>query len=467
MRQTKAPFPPMPPCCTGEDRFRFLNEERLFTTWNDPECNRLWLYNLHYFDWLRQEGMTREDGDSWIAKWIAENPAPAGCGWEPYPLSLRIVNWVKWHMSGHPLSDEAKQSLAVQVRFLMRRLEYHLLANHLIANAKALVFAGCSFSGPEAEKWLAKGLEIYRQQLPEQILADGGHFERSPMYHSIILEDLLDLKNIGAPLDSDGYISRMLHWLAVMTGPDGEISFFNDAARGIALSPEKTQRYAQSLGFGPERIAASEDLPSSGYSRLQQGDAVCLCDTGEIGPAYQPGHVHADALSFELWLKGKKVLTNCGTGRYHNSTERAFQRSSAAHNTLSIDGQNSSEVWSAHRVARRGKLLARSMEQNRCSGTFRTWKGMVCTRTWEMMEDGRLMIRVHVHGRGQHELALYFHEPEAPQLEITSDPAGEIQTGSGIFSPEFGIFEKSALTKEVYGFCDEINIQTIITERKK
>ena len=79
----KVPFPEMPVCCPGGDRFRFLNDEQPFTSWNDPERNKLWLYNLHYFDWLRQPGLDEAAGNRWIAKWIAENPAPAGNGWEP------------------------------------------------------------------------------------------------------------------------------------------------------------------------------------------------------------------------------------------------------------------------------------------------------------------------------------------------------------------------------------------------
>lgn len=434
-------FPIMPPCYSGADRFRFLNEERTFTGWNDSARDKLWLYNLHYFDWLRQESVMEEEGNRWIAKWIAENPPPAGNGWEPYPLSLRIVNWIKWHWSGHSLSEDARQSLAVQVRFLMKRLEYHLLANHLLVNARALVFAGCFFSGPEAGKWLAKGLEIYREQLPEQILADGGHFELSPMYQCIILENLLDLRNIHAPLELDDVIRRMFHWLAVMTGPDGRIALFNDAAYGFSLTPAELQCYGERLGFKTEHVNGSEDLPQSGYSRLQpDNDIVCICDTGDIGPSYQPGHAHADALSFELWLKGRKVLTNCGTGRYFNSPERRFQRSSAAHNTLTIDGLSSSEMWSAHRVARRGRLLSRSFQADQCGGAFRTWFGITHARTWRIENGGILTITDHVSGKGTHLLSFMFH-PLASDLKISSEPAFPRKEVDAPYSPEFGVFE--------------------------
>jgi len=435
--KSKVPFPSMPICYLGNNRFRFLNEECFFTEWNDKSRNKLWLYNLHYFDWLRQKDISQKEGEYWIEKWIAENQAPIGSGWEPYTLSLRIVNWIKWHLSGHLLSCKAQHSLAVQVRFLMKRLEYHLLANHLIANAKALIFAGRFFTGPEAKKWLDKGMKIYREELVKQILADGGHFELSPMYHSIILEDLLDLKNIHAPIELDEYITKMLRWLAVMTGPDGKISFFNDASHGIALNADIIEDYGKRLGFKSEATTCSVDLPQSGYSRLQNDHFVCICDTGNIGPSYQPGHSHADALSFELWKNNRKILTNCGTGHYTDSFERRFQRSSAAHNTLLLDENNSSEVWSAHRVARRGKILKRSFHSNSCAGVFRTWQGITCIRSWQLENDGSITVKDKVLGKETHTLSFVFH-PLAPDIKIDSEPQLIPERMSAIYSPEFG-----------------------------
>src|SRR5262249_12650040 len=132
-----------------------------------------------------------------IARWIDENRAGHGYGWEPYPLSLRIVNWIKWALAGNELGMVAVQSLAVQTRHLVRRLEWHLLGNHLFANAKALIFAGVVFRRSEADSWRSTGLNILARQLPKQLLADGGHFELSPLYHSRIQEDLLDLINLA------------------------------------------------------------------------------------------------------------------------------------------------------------------------------------------------------------------------------------------------------------------------------
>ena len=365
-------------CLKSPATFSFLNEIHVLQSdqdWNNPAWDKLWLYNLHYFDDLSAfDSQTRTTlHQGLIERWISENPAPLGNGWEPYPLSLRIVNWIKWSLAGNELEAQWRDSLALQLRFLSQRLEWHLLGNHLLANAKALVFGGLFFSGHEAEKWLTKGLEILLEQLPEQILVDGGHFERSPMYHAIILEDLLDLINLaqsygvkdaGSTLlllryqDWLGLVPRMLGWLHDMTHPDGDIGFFNDAAFGIAPSATDLADYAVKLSLSI--LTDKQEGPvvahtASGYVRLEKGTAVCLLDVAPVGPNYLPGHAHADTLSFELSVFGQRVVVNSGTSCYGAGTQRQYERSTAAHSTVQIDGDDSSEVWGGFRVARRAR----------------------------------------------------------------------------------------------------------------
>ncbi|MEJ8562019.1 alginate lyase family protein [Yoonia sp. GPGPB17] len=368
----------------GPTKWRFLNEDGELTEigWQNDQRSKLWRYNQHYFDDLNAEA--GQDRLGWhmdlVAIWIKQNPAAHGQGWEPYPTSLRIVNWVKWTCAGQTLTPDMMHSLAVQTRWLTKRLEWHLLGNHLFANAKALVHAGLFFEGPEAEKWLEKGLAILAKELPEQILSDGGQFELTPMYHALALEDLLDLVNIAsaypeafaAPARSiqvDHWrqtIPAMLRWLLAMSHPDGRIALFSDAAFDIAPSNTALYDYASRLGFARPVIDEEGilDLPASGFSRLAKGSAVLLADLARIGPDYLPGHGHADTLSFELSVYGQRVFVNSGTSVYGLGQERQRQRGTPAHNTVTVNGANSSEVWSGFRVGARARILDRRVVQD-------------------------------------------------------------------------------------------------------
>ncbi|WP_453960826.1 heparinase II/III family protein [Amorphus suaedae] len=381
-----------PASMRGPDEVVFLNVAGQIAgaaDWDQPERDRLWRYNLHYFDDLNADGADARA--AWhrrlIDRWAAENPPALGSGWEPYPLSLRIVNWCKWALAGHELDAGARESLAVQARFLRGRLEWHLLGNHLFANAKALVFAGMLFEGGEADGWLAKGLEILAREVPEQVLPDGGHFELSPMYHALILEDLLDLLNIAAAFpgvvpeaavatwrEASG---RMRTWLAAMSHPDGQIAFFNDAALGIAPPPAALEAYAERLGLPPSPAPSDgmTRLADSGYLRVAGPDYAAVLDVAPVGPDYLPGHAHADTLSFELSLHRRRVIVNSGTSLYGTGPERLRQRSTAAHSTVEVDGENSSEVWSGFRVARRARPIGLNV-----SGAAGAWS-VTCAHT--------------------------------------------------------------------------------------
>jgi uncharacterized heparinase superfamily protein len=397
----------------GPFSFRFLNRGGSVETagdWNAATCDKLWLYNLHYFDDLNADESSVRG--AWhrhlIARWIRENPPGHGNGWEPYPSSLRVVNWIKWALAGNPLDQEALQSLAIQTRYLRRRLEWHLLGNHLFANAKALLFAGLYFDGDEAEHWRCIGLQILARETPEQILPDGGHFELSPMYHSIIQEDLLDLVNLARTYPDRvpehvvaswiAALRRMRSWLVAMLHQDGGISFFNDAAHGIAVSPAELEAYAQRLRLGgcPGPSDGVTHLEPSGYIRVQQGDYVALLDVGGVGPDYLPGHAHADTLSFEISASGQRLVVNSGTSLYEAGLERFRQRSTAAHNTVVVDGESSSEVWNSFRVARRAHPINLSISRTgddthvQCAhdGYWRLPGKVTHGRDWHFRADG-------------------------------------------------------------------------------
>jgi uncharacterized heparinase superfamily protein len=411
------------PSMLGPTTLRFLNQTKDIANggWDNPTVDKLWRYNLHYFDDLNAIGASTrcEWHRPLMRRWVEENPPGVGTGWEPYPTSLRIVNWIKWSLHGNELPIECVQSLAIQARWLASRLEIHLLGNHILTNAKALVFAGSFFEGAEADAWLGEGLRVLEREIPEQILPDGGHFELSTMYHVLALEDVLDLCNVGATFgdaaaqllepssDWRAQIGPMLNWLAAMSHPDGEISFFNDAAVGIAPSPREIEDYALRLGFGTRAPLAPgiTQLAESGYVRLERGQAIVIVDVGPVGPDYLPAHAHADTLSFELSLFGQRVFVNSGTSLYRGGDERVRQRGTAAQNTLVVDGENSSEVWGSFRVARRAHPVGLSIVQTdsimiRCShdGYRRLQGSPQHTRTLTLGQN-TLLIEDQVTGR--------------------------------------------------------------------
>lgn len=463
----------------NENTFQFLNKTESLSEvgWNDNgnTIAKLWRYYQHYFDDLNAvDSLKRNEWhDKLFKSWINENSVGKGVGWESYPTSLRIVNWVKFYLLEKKLPDICMQSLVLQSKWLSKRIEWHILGNHLFTNAKALVFVGLFFSSKESEIWLKKGLKIINNELKEQVLNDGGNFELSPMYHSIFLEDLLDLINISKSYPNfiqktkiDEWIQiskKMFIWLNAMTHPDGNIAFFNDASLEIAAKLEELKKYAHRLGINyiPAKFSKVLHLSDSGYIRFTSNNAVGLLDVAPIGPDYLPGHAHADTLSFELSLFGQRLLVNTGISEYGISQIRQYERCTKAHNTVVVNDENSSEVWSGFRVARRAYPFDLKIEELEnfvnisCAhdGYKRLDNKPIHRRNWQFSENS-LIINDHIDGSFKSAYA-YFHfhpsitltksqnnfwkiEMSNGQQVILCIKIGEPTIETSYYAPEFG-----------------------------
>jgi uncharacterized heparinase superfamily protein len=363
VRWTPDPIPasgrPHDPDRLRTGQFSFLNRTENLgwpPRWDDAAVPRLWLYNLHYFEFLGS--LPYELGRELILDWIASHPLARGhAGWEPYPTSLRLLSWCGWLFGNQRTRVEEDRELRalvwpsiwLQAEWLSRHVETHLRGNHLLENAAALAFCGACFGGP-GDAWLRQGLAWLDRELPEQILADGVHFERSPMYHARAVHVLRMLAATRAPELVERAAERlesMQMALARLCHPDGQIALLNDAAFGIA--PDPGDLLAGRAHEGPFA------LRDAGYYGARAAGHYVVCDAAPIGPDYNPGHAHGDLLSFELSLAGQRVVVDAGVHGYEGDPLRSWCRSTRAHNTVEIGGDDQCEFWGVFRVARRGR----------------------------------------------------------------------------------------------------------------
>jgi hypothetical protein len=342
-----------------QNTFSFLNITQTFKSidWNFSLNGKLWTYNLNYFDFLHQEGMQKEEGTLLIHDFCSKSDTHKDA-YEPYPISLRVINWVKF-LSNHKIDEkEINIQLYSDLYRLKNQIEYHILANHLFENGFGLLFGAYYF---QDDKLYRTAEKIIRTQLKEQISPDGAHYELTPMYHHIILYRLLDSynlvtenkwKNQGLQQEIKLAAEKMLGWMDQITWEYGEMPMLNDSAPNIVPDAERLKKYAKNLGLVPFQSAMKE----SGYRKWKKAGFECILDVGPISPSYQPGHAHADSLQFLLCLNNQPILVDTGISTYEKNDRRQLERSTSSHNTVTVNHQNSSEVWSGFRVGRRAKV---------------------------------------------------------------------------------------------------------------
>lgn len=329
-------------------------------------------YHLHEHDWLRHVALAPESRAALLEDWLARHAT--GIGWDPHPISLRLLAWGKLLLTPGVLPpDEAlrarlRGSLADQAETLAAGLEIRLQANHLLSNRLGVVWAGVLLGGDAPDRWLGTAPRLL-EELDAQVHPDGGHEERSPMYHALLLEGVLDLLNLslesGRASDAlcEGLAAaagRMLQALDQLCHPDGRIALFADSAFDVAAEPAELLAYARALGVDADverpGHAASAHLPQTGYLRLAAEPWLLIASVAGPSPPHQPGHAHADALAVELSVAGHRLVTDTGVFEYQPGEARRRARSTQSHATLQLAGREQAELWAAHRVGGRPEV---------------------------------------------------------------------------------------------------------------
>ncbi len=342
--------------------FIFLNQKASFKNkidWNFRDFGKLWLYNLNYLDYINQKEIPLDIRVSIISSFY-ESYEELLDGREPYPTSLRIVNLIKFIASNkQKTSKNLIDLLKRETYYLDNNLEYHLQANHLLENALALWFSCHLF---EDESLIKKTKKLIQNQLDEQILKDGAHYELSPMYHQIILGRLLESIALAIENPREWHsdtldlmkekASEMLSWTRNISNDYKHFIRINDSVEGIAPSLNNLCRLATNLDVQEKKIS----LNDSGYRVFKSHRIFVVFDISEIISKNQPGHSHADTFNFILYCNDKPIVVDPGISTYEQTSFRYNERSSKYHNTVIIDENDNNEVWSSFRVGRRAKV---------------------------------------------------------------------------------------------------------------
>ena len=395
------------------NEFTFLNKLTYkFENEVDWEINpfdyRLWNFNLNYFDFLdtlyntykkTKDIKYLDKGINLIDNWIEKNKEYNVNTWDPYVVSKRLFNFINFIADIKEIYiidklDKINSNIYTQAQYLSRNIEYYLDANHVIMDGKGLVFAGTYLNNSSL---LNQGISILEKEYKRQVLSDGGHYERSPSYQVEVLSHYVEsyILLIKNGLNEKGKIlikpiEKMSGYLNSIIMPNGNIPLLNDSSLDYPFKAEDLLQvcsiilkqklfYSNSLSDYALSILDSQDvnifnelikcekyssiknviLEESGYyiikDLINNEEIYILFDCGNGGPDYNLGHTHADSLNILLTIGNRDLIIDSGTYTYKIGQDRDNYRSTLAHNTITIDNKNSSDIWSGFRVGKRAK----------------------------------------------------------------------------------------------------------------
>jgi hypothetical protein len=351
--------------------------------------------------------------------------------------------------------------LARQLTHVEQNLSYYFSPNtHLTGEALALYVTGAAL--PElagAERWMKTGRTILLDEIDRQILPDGGHAERSTHYQRYTLDfyllALLTARRIGDDAATSRFAdaaARLAEFTRVMADDDGRLPLIGDDDGGMlwpiagracndvrdslataavalnraALAPwgvmEETIWVsgpdAAGTGARADDGAAmpivSRAFEETGYVVLRDADGNhAVFDTGPHG-FHNAGHAHADALAFTLTLGRRPLLIDPGTSTYTmDGALRDRLRSTASHNTVTVDGRSQSlPAGPFHWHTRTdGRLEAwrRNGAFDFAEGAHEGYAPACHRRALARIGDGSWFIADDIDGGGPHAAAAYWH----------------------------------------------------------
>jgi len=406
----------------GEQTFSFLNLSHKFTNsidWNYAENGKLWTYNLTYFEFLNQPGMPTTAGVKLMADFV-RNYSSLQDAHEPYPTSLRVVNWIKFLGTHQQHTTEFDAALCTDLLRLSKNVEYHLMGNHLLENGFALLWGGLYF---DEVAFTSQGQEILREELTEQIEVNGAHFEYAPMYHCILLGRLLETIDLMA---TNGFehlqnfeqflrekASAMLSWLEKITLNNGQLLHFNDSTKGIAPASQALFDKAKQLN-----IRIHQGLKNaSKHFFIQTPKYHLFIDGQEIYPDYIPGHAHDGLYHFLLQINNHPFIVDTGISTYEKNARRHYERSAMAHNTVTMQGEGHAEMWGGFRVGNRSESIVMDETHAHLSFMQSASNGIGLNRlrdfTWD---SSSITLEEELIGSSTGTARFHFHPAVIPEL---------------------------------------------------
>lgn len=485
---------------------------------------RLVTFRLNSFRWLfdlsaaykktgNQQYLKR--GFALIDEWQDKNgKLIKGDKWNPYVIADRLMNWIGFCSE---YCDKFGKDILVYAGFiesqaneLNHSIEFQLGANHLLSEARALMYAGVFISDGRLYN---RGKQILTEEYTEQFMNDGSHYEQSISYHIESLQqyfEALALMQIISDKDTELFAKKLVkpyQYLNDMICVDGTIPLVNDAAYDYPsdaadflntanlLYSSKTLNgkkgvYSRQWSFVKKteieiewkRKAFHENSGYLNYEfELDSKRYSLFFDAGNGGPDSNQGHAHADALNILLVSDSAPILVDSGVFTYMPGVERMQCRATRAHNTVEIDGVNNAEIWSAFRMARRGYTKVSRYEESEngmlIEASYDGYKmllknSVLHTRRIEVNRlEGIVEITDELSGSGKHHGRLYYHLASECVPKFTEDGAimlGSIRMESSDpmeiqachIARNFGIKEKAACASIQFDFVGNKSVKT-------
>jgi len=448
----------------------------------------------------------RDGARTLLISWLDQCPYPQGVHWaSSLELGVRLLNWAAaWQLLAGSLDDDWRHrwlnAVYKHCHFISHHLSRHSSANnHLLGEYMGLYIAGLQWPcWPESARWRKTAERGLCEQGLQQNWEDGVNKEQAIYYHHEVM-DMMLLCQLAAQANGCSFpaqwlqrLERMAEFLAAVMDVGGNVPMIGDAddARMLRLDASTAPPYRSLLASAallfqrsdfkakagalddrnrwlfadadarwaalpPPASGAGEAprtaFPQGGYYLLGKAfdtpqEVRIVVDCGPLGYLSLAAHGHADALAFTLSMGGQEMLVDPGTYAYHTHRQwRDYFRSTAAHNTVQVDGLDQSEIGGNFMWLRKAGAVALAHDEThffegKQDGYMRL-RDPVMHRRIIRFDSKRNTVKVEdiLECSGEHEVALHWHFAEGCHAETVGQALHIARRDKGLhMSCQFG-----------------------------
>ncbi|PNS36992.1 heparinase II/III-family protein [Mesotoga sp. B105.6.4] len=408
-----------------------------------------------------------------VIKWLDQNPYPNGLAWAVgLDVAIRAVNLsLIFSITGKKKLEDHLYNHYLYLKKMLWLSKNAIRNNHYLGELTALAILSTMMNRKDAVK-LSKRVE---KEMKKQFYTDGVNVEQSVRYHKFSLEFVL-LANLFLGIEAP-VLEKAGDFVLALKKPDGSWSsigdddlgcvfrLHNDVLNGdykavlsvlaVIFDRPDFKMGAEELSTEAELLVKDAASKWASLKELEPKKSYLFKEGGFF--AYRTGwnrddsyfvvkfgphnwHAHSDLFHIELSINGQNVLIDSGTYRYNNVPEqRRYFRSTAAHNTISINDLDQTKQWTTFRWHKPARVTEWNLDENSKGfeffGThdgYRRIDLVHSRRIFGSSDLKTLMVNDCIEGKGTGTIKVFWHFSPELSLEKTGENEFSILNKEGL-----------------------------------
>ena len=319
----------------------------LNSVWNNLSIKETDYKKLHSFFWLFTIDLksSKKITQSIILNWIEKNQKYNSKSWEIDTLSKRVIAWISNSKLSYDDSDESykekfNSNIKKQVNHLINEINRSKWVNDKMVGCASIILSGLAYKD---QKYLNYGLNLLKHII--NFSFDSQSFPKSRNFRQLIFYLKYFVLIREWLKESQNEIPENLNEIIFFLGQN-YCFIWQNTKQNILFNGNHINSnidFDKYLDFHNYKFK-NETNESGGYAILRNKNIILSVDLGPSPQKKFSNDYQSGTLSFEIFFKNCKLISNCGYFQNYKHQLNPISKSTATHSTLVLDNRSSCKM---------------------------------------------------------------------------------------------------------------------------